>query len=159
MHTEQETPKYPDVTEYMVKFISSQRLHVTYSIQSKSDQRFSKFFWSLRMSQHQLHWLCQMCYRCMGWISTLCNWWLNFACFRPAINLQKVTEVHSKIFFLQPNQMLAVLKKGEADINVFHDSSSQPSIWKEYRCIVSVTAQEPPPYAMKIWLRAHWSFR
>lgn len=133
-------PKYPDITEYMPQFIFSQRLGVTYNIQSKSDQRLSKFFWSLRTSQHQLHWLCKMCYRCMGWISTPCNWWLIFACFRPAINLQKVTEVHSKIFFLQPNQMLTVLQKGEADINVFHYSSGQPLKRKEYRCLVSAPA-------------------
>lgn len=39
-----EDPKYPDFTEYISKFISSQRLCVTYSIQSKSDQRLSTFF-------------------------------------------------------------------------------------------------------------------
>lgn len=45
--------------------------------------------------------------------------------------------------------MLIVLQKGEADTNVFHDSSSQPQKWEEYRCLISVTAQESAPRAMK----------
>lgn len=44
------------------------------------------------------------------------------------------------IFFLQPNQMLTVLQKGEADINVFRYSSGQPLKRKEYRCLVSAPA-------------------
>ena len=50
----------------------------------------------------------------------------QFACYKLAINLQKVAEVHSKIFFVQPNQMLTVLQKGEADTDIFRDSSRQP---------------------------------
>lgn len=45
--------------------------------------------------------------------------------------------------------MLTILQKGEADINVFHDSSDQPLKRKEYRCLVSVITPELAPYTMK----------
>lgn len=145
IHIEQENPKDQTVS----KFTPSQVSCVMYPAQWNSDQGLFKAV--LKPECHKAY--CtgngKIRYRYMGWISTPFNWWLSFACWKPAINLQKVIEVHSKIFFVQPNQMLTVLQKGEADTNVFHDSSSQPEKWEDYGCLISVTAQESAPPAIR----------